>query len=116
MTAPADLDPDVKARMSAALEMLGRTGAAAFELSYDDDLDPIRWTATVTYRGTKLWRTTLHPVTATEALLAEVIDGGACTTCGRPTAVLLHGAIPDGAPLGVCYRYRLGARYVRSCP
>lgn len=110
-----DLDPEVKARMNAALEMLGRTGATGFELSYDDDVEPVRWSATVTYRGTKLWETTHHPVTATEALLEQVIDGGRCTRCGRPTAVMLRGVIPDGAPIGICYRYRLGQRYVGTC-
>lgn len=98
----------------AAVDQLGRTGARAYEVGYEEDTDPVVWNATVTYQGTKLWRSAADPVRATELLLEDVIDGGLCTSCGRPTALILDGQPSLDTP-AVCERYRIGKRYVRSC-
>lgn len=73
----------------AGVDMLGRTGATQFQIRYADDEKPIVWFAVVIYKGNmKKFETAAasHPVEAVMRLCQQVIDGGTCTHCGRPTA------------------------------
>jgi hypothetical protein len=118
VTAPT-LSRREQARLVAAVDMIGRTGGRAYEVGYEDPTEdggtgPVVWHATATHQGAKHWRTGPDPVTATELLLEDLIDGGTCTSCGRVTALVLDGSTGLGMP-GICDRYRLGNKYVRSC-
>lgn len=97
MTASASkLDP----RGLAGVKLLERTGARTFRIAYspDDDGDPTIWHATVTWRlgtdGRPIAKggrersevsAGLDPVTAVMRLCEQVIDGGMCVHCNRPT-------------------------------
>lgn len=85
------LDP----KFIAAVQLIQRTGAAAFRIGYsgEDDGDPVVWYAVATYKrppGTPKWTPgeaagALDPVNAVLRLCEQLIDGGTCTHCGRPT-------------------------------
>jgi hypothetical protein len=81
----------------AAVKMIERTGVRKFEIRYQDDEQPVVWIAVGTWRihdgrpvatcGAERYEAAaaLDPVNATLRLLDEVLDGGQCQHCGRPT-------------------------------
>jgi len=81
-------------RLPAAVAMLGRTGAAEYQTRYCDEQKPTVWIAAA--RWGKHWEAAaaMDPVTATFRLCDQVIDGGMCKHCNRPT-----GFSPDLDPL-----------------
>jgi hypothetical protein len=86
------------ARMVAAVDMLGRTGAAEIQVRYADDDKPVVWIAAARWdrpEGSH-WEcaAAMHPLNAVFRLCDQVIDGGQCKACGRPT-----GFSPDLDPL-----------------
>jgi hypothetical protein len=104
--AKAKRRPEGDALMVAAVELLGRTGAEKFTVWYcDEQKPPIAWIAAAQWDGRWQVAAALHPLLATLRLLDEVIDGGQCTHCQRPTGV---SADLDAMPLDalVCwYQY-----------
>lgn len=84
-------------KITAAIDMLARTGAAESQIRYHDDQEPVVWIAVALYRRgpdgvprstgeINQWETAAGH-TPTEALLrlcARVVDGGRCAHCGRP--------------------------------
>lgn len=76
---------DYEDRTRAAMEMIGRTGAAEFSIRYCEEEQPVVWIAAG--RWDKGWQAAgaLEPLEAMYRLLNEVIDGGKCTHCERPT-------------------------------
>jgi hypothetical protein len=96
-------------RILAAVDLVARTGATGWDLSYDPDHRPVEWTATATYRGAKQWATSTDPVQAAEDLARLLVDGGQCTHCGRRTT------LGPAFSLANCVYRRVGARYVRGC-
>jgi hypothetical protein len=89
-------------RLPAAVAMLGRTGAAEFQVRYCEEEKPTVWVACA--RWGKHWEAAgaMSPLRAIFRLCDEVIDGGTCQHCQRPT-----GFSPelDALPLGehVCW-------------
>ena len=94
------LDP----RFLAGVKLLERTGMREFQIRYDDDQAPVVWVAVGQWfmdRRTRRPRAELGPGAAeiwqaaaamngTAAVLRlcdQVLDGGTCTHCGRPTGV-----------------------------
>lgn len=88
-------------RMHAALELLRRTGQLEFQLRYSDDTQPIIWIAVgrwsigddgrpVADGGDEHYETasSTNPVQAVLRLLENMVDGGMCANCERPTGVL----------------------------
>jgi hypothetical protein len=73
------------ARFTGAVAMLGRTGAVEFQIRYCDEDMPVIWMAAA--RWGKRWETAaaMTPLLAVFRLCDEVIDGGTCTHCKRPT-------------------------------
>ena len=82
--------------LTEAVDMIGRTGARAFEVGYhplfDDDGEEIEngpaswwsWWAKATYRGAVIAVDDFpHPVRAAEALAQQVKKDAACARCGR---------------------------------
>lgn len=77
-------------RLAAAFDLIGRTGATNFQIRYQDDQKPVIWMCAAEWP--KGWdagagRT---PAEAAMRLLDQVIDGGECAHCGRPSAVTDH--------------------------
>jgi hypothetical protein len=79
---PATDDP----RLVAAFDMIGRTGATGMGLRYQDDEQPIVWIAVGTWSGDRHEvGAALDPTRAALRLCEQVVDGGQCTHCSRPT-------------------------------
>lgn len=111
-TVPSIEDP----RFVPAVDMLGRTGAAEFQIRYCDEDSPVIWMAAA--RWGDVWETAaaMNPVSAVFRLCDQVIDGGTCQHCKRPT-----GFAPDldAMPLDtlVCwYQYDPSTKaFARGC-
>jgi hypothetical protein len=83
-------------RLPAAVAMLGRTGAQEFQLRFSpEDEKPITWTALANW-GDNRWEcaASMDPLVAVFRLCDQVIDGGQCTHCQKPT-----GFTPDLDPM-----------------
>lgn len=89
-------DPTNDPRFLAAVKLLERTGAKTFRIGYSDEDDgpPTVWYACATWQHVTAGPTVhsggeaaaaLDPVQAVLRLCEQVIDGGECTHCRRPT-------------------------------
>lgn len=104
-------------RTTAGLALLGRSGARAAEVAYDDDGPTVKWRATATWQGTKVWSEDFpYPAHAVEDLLSRVLNGGQCTRCERTTVV---GVVAEGFCCFVVTAANLdnpeSYRYTRTC-
>ncbi len=95
-------NPPRDPRFLAGVKLLERTGARSFRIGHsdEDDGDPVIWHATATWglnpttgrpmpRGGRISHevaAALNPVDAVMRLCEQVIDGGECAHCHRPTA------------------------------
>jgi hypothetical protein len=72
-------------RFTAAVALIGRTGATEFNIRYCDEDKPVVWMALA--RWDKHWEVgaALTPLDAVFRLCEEVIDDGRCQHCQRPT-------------------------------
>lgn len=101
--------------VAAACDVLGRAGATAAELGYDDDHDPVTWWMSVRWQGTRLFvDQQFDAQAAAEGVLLQVIDGGQCVRCGA-TVRLLGLSDTDVAGGPECWWYRTAARWMRGC-
>lgn len=97
MAKPAD--PTKDPRFIASIELLHRTGARSFQIRYSDDEKPVVWIAVGTWRWARgrpvakggeersECAAALQPLRAILRLLDQVVDGGTCAHCGKPTGV-----------------------------
>lgn len=75
----------------AAVELLGRTGASSFGVRSSDDEQPVVWIAVVGYGGRGWEAAAGHdPSEATLRLAEQLVDGGNCAHCHRPTALAME--------------------------
>lgn len=102
------LNPDDEAHLTAAVGMIGRTGATQVQIRYSDDEQPVVWFLVAAYKsaetrvrsrsGNPAKRSGLpemvyesasanDPIEASYRLLERLMDGGFCTHCKRPTGV-----------------------------
>lgn len=111
MTAgPAETDAVV-----ATAELVRRMGATSFAVRYSDDDRPIVWLVVAEFgSGRAEAAGAMTPELAADRLAAELLDGGSCASCGRPTAALEPGD-EQFAGLPICAWSRQGKRYTRSC-
>lgn len=85
-------------RFMAVLDMVRRTGAREVQIRYSDDEEPTVWMVVARYHRGKDGRPKpsgalnawdagagQDPFTAVCRLLDQVVDGGTCTHCLRPT-------------------------------
>jgi hypothetical protein len=72
-------------RIPAAVDLIGRTGADEVQLRYSDDEKPVVWMAVARWRDHWEAAAAMTPARALFRLLDEVIDGGQCKHCNRPT-------------------------------
>jgi hypothetical protein len=75
--------------MTAAIDLIGRTGATSWQLRYSDDEEPVVWMAVASYdrHGAVHYEAAaaLAPAAAVFRLCAQLMDGGQCTHCRRPS-------------------------------
>jgi hypothetical protein len=86
-------------RFVALVDVIRRSGAAEFQIRYDDEQDPIVWVAVVGHKMHNGRPRTVGKVNHYEAAgamsplaacyrLAEILfDGGECAHCHRPTGI-----------------------------
>ena len=86
-------------RFIALVDVIRRSGAADFQIRYDDEQDPIVWVAVVGYKmhGGQPRSTgkvnryeaagAMNPLAACYRLAEIIIDGGLCVHCQRPTGI-----------------------------
>jgi hypothetical protein len=78
------------ARFLAGIDMIKRTGGARFQLRFSDDEKPVAWIAVGIWNATGQPRfevaAGLDPLCAVMRLCEQVIDGGRCQHCSKPTA------------------------------
>lgn len=86
---PAD-DP----RLPAAVDLIGRTGAQQFQVRYCEEEAPVVWMALARWHGVWEVGSAMGPLEAIFRLCDQVIDGGTCTHCHKPT-----GFTPDFDPM-----------------
>lgn len=117
----------------AAVDLVGRAGAKAFEVGYlDDDVpaDQARWWAHADYRGNRIIvENESGPVEAAEKLARRILTGGRCR-CGKLVALASDGAVAyenvtmaDGSTwtaeeartAGQCRWTREGRKWVSAC-
>lgn len=92
-------EAELDERFLPAVEMIGRTGAKSFTIRWCEEEDPPIWMALASYEQP---RKTIHhevaaaldPVQAVFRLCDQLIDGGQCLHCQRPT-----GFSPDFDPM-----------------
>lgn len=119
--------------LTAAVDLVGRTGAESFELGYLHDDVPVpqaAWWANAQLRGTRIMvEDQPGPVEAAEALARRILVGGQCQHCGGlvalsdGAAVAYPGPMTDGTTwteeairaAGQCRWRRVGPRWVRGC-
>jgi hypothetical protein len=78
----AELDP----RAAAGVKMIGRTGATSIQIRYQDDEQPVVWMAVGEWTGGRQEvGAGFDPTRAVLRLCEQVIDGGQCAHCHRPT-------------------------------
>lgn len=80
--------PDPKdPRLTALINLLGRTGAKDISICYQDEVEPVVWAAVATWKWGAEAAGALDPVTAVYRLAEQVIDGGTCAHCGKPSGI-----------------------------
>ena len=91
MTDDAEWEPSP--RFTAALALVGRTGASSFQIRTSSGEDPEVWVAVAIYETAAEAAAALDPEQAVLRLAAQVIDGGLCAHCAKPT--IFHADLQD---------------------
>lgn len=79
--------PAFSAKGTAAVDLIHRTGAKDFQLRYQDDMPPTVWVAVASYGETRAEAAAaLTPEVAVFRLCEQLIDGGQCLHCERPSS------------------------------
>lgn len=82
-----DNDAPLGPKATAAVTLIGHTGAVNFGLRYQDDMPPTVWVAVATYPGDRHEAAgAMTPDLAVLRLAETLIDGGQCNHCRRPTS------------------------------
>lgn len=78
-------------RFTAAVALIGRTGAESVQIRCSDEEPPAVWVALAAYqRGRRTVHevaAALNPVRAALRLAEQLVDGGMCTHCRRPAGL-----------------------------
>ncbi|MCL2582942.1 MAG: hypothetical protein FWE35_10840 [Streptosporangiales bacterium] len=127
------LTPDQHARMLAAVDLVGRTGAREFEIGFlheDVPVSEAAWWASALYRGARvIVEDHSHPADAAEGLAVRLLTGARCR-CGKLVALQPGGAFAfykarlidgseftaeDAQRAGQCRWTRIASRWVPGC-
>lgn len=97
-TRMAETAPD-DPRFIALVDVIRRSGAAEFQIRFDDEQNPIVWVAVVGYKMHRgqprslgkvnkyVVAAALEPLIACYQLAEKLFDGGECAHCRRPTGI-----------------------------
>jgi len=98
----------------AAIQLIGRTGATNFQIRFSDDEQPTVWIAVAVYG--RAWEAAAGqtPHQAIIRLCEQLVDGGECTHCHRPTMFMEEMEEPDLLFCVYAFDPEL-ATYRRSC-
>jgi hypothetical protein len=77
-------------RLPAGIALLGRTGAKSVQVRYHDDEEPTLWMAYAEWPHGRDCGAGMTPAEAVMRLCDQVMDGGTCAHCGRPSGVTDH--------------------------
>lgn len=122
---------DFDAIITAAADLVERSGATDFEIGHLHDDVPVAeagWYATAVFRGAKITEEGGGPTEAAEALAIRLLTGAKCR-CGRLVALAPGGAMAFNATMadgttwtveearaaGQCRWRRVGERWQRGC-
>jgi hypothetical protein len=72
-------------RLIPAVDLLGRTGAAEFQIRYCDEEEPAVWFALARWGDHWNVMSAFNPLAAIFRLCDDTIDGGQCQHCFKPT-------------------------------
>lgn len=83
--AGVDLDED---RLLAGYELVPRLGGESLELRFSDEGDPTVWMAIAGFGGRRFEvGAAANPEKALYRLLEQLVDGGQCRHCAKPTGI-----------------------------
>lgn len=80
-------NPNEDPRFTAAIDLIGRTGASAVQVRYSDDEQPTVWLAVAQYGAKAETDAALTPWMAVLRLAERLVDGGMCVHCSRPAGL-----------------------------
>lgn len=98
-------------RLNALVDLLGRTGAATFQLRFQDDQEPVVWVAVTEHKvkgqGSHYEAAGgMSPLVAAWRLAETMVDGAMCTHCRRPAGMAQRHEGDDPLPPQICwYQY-----------
>lgn len=118
--------------MTAAVEVIGRTGARSFNVGFLHDDAPSEqaaWYAHAQYKGTRITvENKAGPLEAAEELARKLLDGGQCQHCRKVVSLSGSAVVRDKtlitgikwskeaqAAAGLCRWRREGNRWKRGC-
>jgi hypothetical protein len=89
--------------ITAAILLVGRTGAQNFQIRFSDDAQPVVWMAAAQWgeRWEAAGATT--PRGAVVRFLEAIVDGGTCGSCGKPTGITEDFAQTMPGPKLICW-------------
>lgn len=90
-------------RIVAAIKLLARTGAESFQLRYHDDEEPMLWLAYAKWPHGEEATGATTPLLAVMRLAEQVIDGGRCAHCGKPSGLTDDWAATLPLPEHICW-------------
>jgi hypothetical protein len=96
------MGPVEEAQLIGAVDMLRRTGAEEVQIRFCDEGAPIVWMACAHWRGRWEVGAGLEPLRALFRLCEQIIDGGKCLHCNKPTVFLPPGDSVGLSPAFVC--------------
>lgn len=76
--------------LTAAVDLIRRTGAGSVTVGWSDDHDPPVWFAVASYPHGHEAGGAMTPLKAVLRLLDRLIDGGECAHCHRPAGVVVE--------------------------
>lgn len=111
----ADHEP-IDPRMMAGLDMLGRTGMTEAQIRYSDDEEPTVWFVVARFEDRYEVAADLEPTRAMLKLCEQIIDGGTCTHCHKPTGIIVDDDGVPPIPLVCWYTYDAESKsFKRGC-
>jgi hypothetical protein len=83
-----EFTPEQQRRLVAATSMIGRVGATSVQIRWSDDEEPVVWFVVAMFDD-DVWETASgrDPIEAAMRCAEQLVDGGKCVHCGKPTAL-----------------------------
>jgi hypothetical protein len=82
----ASMSTEEEQKLVAAFDLIGRTGASEVQIRHSpEDEPPVNWTAIARWDKTWECAAAMTPLLAIFRLCDQVIDGGRCTHCRKPS-------------------------------